>query len=783
MSEKKARLEAPPQSADDMDVQMKARMRSDWPSLGSLPPSQLSATLYQHDLPHDESNLEWWYINGHFGEAKRFSLFAAFFRLKLPAGDEAGNSRAYALNWALADARTGKYHRFAHVQHNAPEIVTQMMANGEYAGDTHVQQAMRDLFALRKVPLPDQMLPPNSVTEAADVLSLQIGKSCLRRSSSSSSSVSPHPIYDLVLEGVTNEQVPGVPETAISIHLKIQPVAGAALHGRDGVVSVGSWHHDMFYYFSPVCQMLPAPAGEPPLVIDGEAVPVDQALGTFWIDHEFGGTYARNANEAQRLKFLESQGTQGLDHSWQWAALHLSNGDALSVTQLTDSNTQKVVEQFAIYQVRSTGIATRFDDVVLSPVQGTTWKSPATGMSFPTAWEVAVPALQLQLKLTAPIKEQEFISLGGKPSYWEGRVDFAGSMKGSPCTGLGFLECHVKQDTAAITKALDMMAMLMLMPLQMNPMIVVNPANPAAAPTAEHLAGTAAAPVVEQTAMMLAMAGEKPLTAEQKQLLRSFLGAFAVVTHRPGAEVPAALAYAEEAWLKAAATAPPDYRLVMLRAFMRRGLESAVASKCPDLLLVAQPAGAASPEEKTIAKAAVGESASPYRRPTEADFCTAAPEAMFDAFAARIGGPWAYDKPRNTDKISDFLAAQGVGLAARLMCGAVTPSLQIKAEALSIETTIITSISTTAMKVLVNGEKWTWNSFGRGNVTARACLLSESTVCVETTLPADQSVELKWLTANRGELAEYMEHHASRQSLTAGQPPIATFRQFFKRGD
>ena len=774
---KKPRTEV--SSTSDDDAAMKIRMRQDWPVLPAdamSDPTKLSTILYSHDIPHDSSNLEWWYVNGHFGPEKRFSVFAAFFRLKV---ETSSSPRAYALNWAVTDTLTGKYHRFGYVQHDAPEIVTKLMQKGEYNGDPHVLQALKDLFAAGKVPVPDQILPPNSVTESSSAVAIQVGKSFFKRCGGDYDA--PLPTYELFLEGTTNENEQSVPETSISLRLYITPKAGAVLHGKNGIVSVGSWHHDMFYYFSPICSLSTATSDRKSTISINEVqVDLSSSSSSFWIDHEFGGTYPITSAEEERLKVLESSGTQGLDHSWQWAALHLANGDALSVTLLVDSKTQKVVDQFAIHQSCGTGKFQRYDDVALKSLPNSNWKSQATGMTFPTGWDVAVPGIGLQLQLVASVKEQEFISLGGKPSYWEGRVSCSGTLDQSPIQGLGFLECHVKQDGVALATAFEMMHMMLCMPLQMNPLA----AGGTTAANAETIAATTAVPIVEQTAMMLAMAGEKPLLAGHKDLLRALLGAFAVVWHRPVAEAAAALQWAELQWQQVLQRLPSDYRLIVLRAFMRRALEKAVTAKCPQLLQAAAAAATAAATSAAVptatpAAVAVQSSSRRHQRPTESQFTSAAASTDFSAFSKKITGTWLYDKPRNVDSIADFLGAQGVGIAARMMCAAVTPTLKIKTTPQpSVETEIVTAVSSTTMKVLLSGQSWTWNSFGRGEVSARACLVSPDTICVETTLPADHSVEFKWLTVGDDELAEVMEHYKDKNSASA---PIATFRQFFKR--
>ena len=70
---------------------------------------------------------------------------------------------------------------------------------------------------------------------------------------------------------------------------------------------------------------------------------------------------------------------------------------------------------------------------------GKTWTSQATGATYPLAWTVTIPKLQIQLQIATPLEDQEFVSHFG-PSYWEGAIDITGHAGASLLDGTGYLE-------------------------------------------------------------------------------------------------------------------------------------------------------------------------------------------------------------------------------------------------------------------------------------------------------------------------------------------------------
>ena len=79
---------------------------------------------------------------------------------------------------------------------------------------------------------------------------------------------------------------------------------------------------------------------------------------------------------------------------------------------------------------------------VHSTVLGT-WKSQATGISYPSGWQLEVHDSQLQVSLTITplLKNQELVVTQSTGDiYWEGAVSIEGQSNGQSVSGEGYVE-------------------------------------------------------------------------------------------------------------------------------------------------------------------------------------------------------------------------------------------------------------------------------------------------------------------------------------------------------
>lgn len=374
---------------------VKATTRSagyDWPS-GDL-------DLKIHDLPHESSDTEWWYVNSHLvsESGRNFSVFAAFFRVKvadkLRVNDE---SHSHSLVWGLIDADNNKYYQSSYFENTAPAILSNKLKNGEGPSDPHIRKALKEMLERDTLPLPDRLLirPP---TIAKDCLHLDFDGDIFEKIADDK--------YRLYVQCDKHD---------IECDLIFSPKKKFILHGDNGVVS-GVDGEDMFYYFNPRCDVTGA------VNVKEENHQLQKSLG--WYDHEFG--------------FGGSQSSES-KVGWSWLSTQLDNGTELSVYDLFDTGDKSInCGHWGVF-IDQDGNSHRFTEFNLVPVK--IWRGYSTFTDYPVSWELEIPSLKINLEVTASFNEQEFITSNSEPSIWEGRVAVSGSVNGESIAGPGFVEC------------------------------------------------------------------------------------------------------------------------------------------------------------------------------------------------------------------------------------------------------------------------------------------------------------------------------------------------------
>jgi predicted secreted hydrolase len=82
----------------------------------------------------------------------------------------------------------------------------------------------------------------------------------------------------------------------------------------------------------------------------------------------------------------------------------------------------------------------RAADFILEPL-ARIWSSPVTRATYPIAWKIVIPKLEIELEARTSLSAQE---LAGKtkiaPSYWEGAIMLEGRRGKMPLGGVGYLE-------------------------------------------------------------------------------------------------------------------------------------------------------------------------------------------------------------------------------------------------------------------------------------------------------------------------------------------------------
>jgi len=145
--------------------------------------------------------------------------------------------------------------------------------------------------------------------------------------------------------------------------------------------------------------------------------------GVVWMDHQWGN-------------FLTLGGG-----GWDWFSIQLNNDTEMMLYLIRDA-TGKTISTYVEY------VGPQADVHLLPPGALHVdvldhWKSPATGVNYPSGWYLEVNKQQFQASLTLmpELKDQELVvyqSTGN--SYWEGAVSIQGQSAGQVVQGEGYVE-------------------------------------------------------------------------------------------------------------------------------------------------------------------------------------------------------------------------------------------------------------------------------------------------------------------------------------------------------
>ena len=377
----------------------------DWPAAGDI-------DLEIHDLPHQSSSTEWWYVNAHFSskEGRNFALFASFFKRAVSYDKKTGKlTHGYTLIWALSDLDHKKYYPVSLVDKDAPRFALQKIKNEQKDGDPYFTRAAVEIFKKGKVPYPDTLMKETPKISNS-VFSLDFDGQTYKKLKDKS--------YQLNL---SDERL------GVSVELNFKPQIKPIRYGDEGVIDTDQ-DEVFFYYFIPNCEL----SGQ--LKVNGEQLQIAQGSG--WYDHEFA---VKTTEEAPRDLHRVS---------WNWVGLQLSNGYQLSAYDMQYDDQQKE-EDVNLILVAPDGSVKKTRKFTLKAL-GEKWTSTKTFNRYPTIWKLSAPEFGLELELQASFANQEFNTIISKPAFWEGRVDITGKHSGRKITGKGFVERHGHVETNTI---------------------------------------------------------------------------------------------------------------------------------------------------------------------------------------------------------------------------------------------------------------------------------------------------------------------------------------------
>lgn len=196
----------------------------------------------------------------------------------------------------------------------------------------------------------------------------------------------------------------------IALSLLLEPGKPPVLQGERGLSAKGDEPGNASWYYS--YTRLPA-AGV--VELDGARYEV---AGLAWLDREWSTSSL-------------AAGVVG----WDWFALQLEDGRDLMLYALRQRDGSTAAQSAgSLVATDGSRQALNADEFQLTPMAR--WRSPRSGVHWPTEWRVRVPGHGLELEVRAALADQEQdLSV----RYWEGAVDVYAPGAG-PRLGRGYME-------------------------------------------------------------------------------------------------------------------------------------------------------------------------------------------------------------------------------------------------------------------------------------------------------------------------------------------------------
>ncbi len=204
-------------------------------------------------------------------------------------------------------------------------------------------------------------------------------------------------------------------EEGYSLDLELKPSKGVVIHGDNGISQKGPSPGNASHYYS-----LSRLESSGQLVVEGETFDV---TGLSWMDHEFGTSFLHD----------EQVG-------WDWFSMQLEDGRDLMLFEIRRRDgTIDPSSSGTLIDAGGTPTHLSYGDFLLVP--GQTWRSPASGASYPIGWGIELARYGVRLNVTAEIGDQELRTPESTGvTYWEGSITAEGASEGKRILGRGYLE-------------------------------------------------------------------------------------------------------------------------------------------------------------------------------------------------------------------------------------------------------------------------------------------------------------------------------------------------------
>ncbi|MCO5207206.1 MAG: hypothetical protein M9928_19530 [Anaerolineae bacterium] len=184
------------------------------------------------------------------------------------------------------------------------------------------------------------------------------------------------------------------------------------LHGDGGLSPKSEEPGNASYYYSQVQQLADGTIrlGDETFVVTGKA----------WKDHEYSTS-------------VLGEGATG----WDWLSLQFDDGTALMLFEIRQADGS--VEPYSSGSfINADGTVQPLKVSDWSLVVDERWTSPSSGATYPVAWSLDVPGIDLSIAGGALMDNQELNFANSV--YWEGAVQFDGTRDGQLTMARGYME-------------------------------------------------------------------------------------------------------------------------------------------------------------------------------------------------------------------------------------------------------------------------------------------------------------------------------------------------------
>lgn len=151
--------------------------------------------------------------------------------------------------------------------------------------------------------------------------------------------------------------------------------------------------------------------------------------GTIWMDHQWGSWEKGD---------IRPGGWNG----WTWMGMRLADGTNINLTNISVIG-KGIVKGAAVLHADNTQSPVVVG-VEITPLGS--WRSPTTGILYPSGWRVRIPLEKLDVVVTPTVQAQEVVYTGppadylGETTYWEGDCTVAGTHAGQTVQGAAYSE-------------------------------------------------------------------------------------------------------------------------------------------------------------------------------------------------------------------------------------------------------------------------------------------------------------------------------------------------------